>query len=403
MNNISADDVYMKAKQSFDFAPYKKVLSKEIDTAFEQVVSEPALGNDVTHTSTTDNKLIDREMTELTLSQNGTPSMDWELQTMLGGHNGWIRCLQVDPVSNEWFASGSADSSVKIWTFDPNEEGRHLAATLQGHVMGVRDIEISVHNPYLFSCSEDKMIKCWDLENNQIIRDYHGHLSGVYCVVQHPSIDQIIISGSRDSTAKVWDVRSRSDVLTLVGHKQAVNKVLAFPVEPQVVTCSNDNTIRFWDLRNGGKPLKIITNHTKHVRDMAKNTQEFSFASCSTNSIMSWAMPAGQLLTTFEPQPVKPVPNNTWQEEPLGVVNTLSVSAKNILFAGTDSGDMVFYDYLSSQRLCQRSSIPYNNLNNTTEESDAGILTSSFDNSGNILLTGEVDKFIKIWRNISVT
>ncbi|KAL6944947.1 hypothetical protein ACO0QE_002389 [Hanseniaspora vineae] len=403
MNDISADDVYMKAKQAFDFSDFKDVLRNEIDSQFKPLVNAQILDNPDTHPHTSDNALINRETMELTYPQDDTLNMEWELQTMLGGHNGWVRCLQVDPVSNKWFASGSADSSVKLWTFEPNGEGRHLAATLQGHVMGVRDIEISAYNPYLFSCSEDKMIKCWDLENNQIIRDYHGHLSGVYCVVQHPSIDQIIVSGSRDSTAKVWDVRSRSDVLTLVGHKQAVNKVLVFPVEPQVVTCSNDNTIRLWDLRNNGKPLKIITNHTKHVRDIAKNGQELSFVSCSTNSIMSWAMPAGQLLTSFEPQLTNAASNNTQQEEPLGVINTLSVSSKDVLFAGTDSGDMVFYDYLSSKKISHKSSMPYNDLNNLREESDAGILTSSFDNSGNVLLTGEVDKFIKIWRNVFVT
>ena len=39
---------------------------------------------------------------------------------------------------------------------------------------------LSARSPYLFSCGEDKMVRCWDLEYNRVIRDYHGHLSGVY-------------------------------------------------------------------------------------------------------------------------------------------------------------------------------------------------------------------------------
>jgi hypothetical protein len=33
------------------------------------------------------------------------------------------------------------------------------------------------------------MIKCWDLEANKVIRHYHGHLSGVYSLSLHPTLD----------------------------------------------------------------------------------------------------------------------------------------------------------------------------------------------------------------------
>lgn len=46
------------------------------------------------------------------------------------------------------------------------------------------------------------MVKCWDLEYNKVIRHYHGHLSGVYCLALHPTID-ILVTGGRDSTARV--------------------------------------------------------------------------------------------------------------------------------------------------------------------------------------------------------
>ena len=34
----------------------------------------------------------------------------------------------------------------------------------------------------------------------QVIRNYHGHLSGVYCLAQHPTID-ILMTGGRDAGA----------------------------------------------------------------------------------------------------------------------------------------------------------------------------------------------------------
>ena len=36
----------------------------------------------------------------------------------------------------------------------------------------------------------------------QVIRSYHGHLSGVYCLALHPTID-ILLTGGRDSVCRV--------------------------------------------------------------------------------------------------------------------------------------------------------------------------------------------------------
>lgn len=39
----------------------------------------------------------------------------WRCYRVVSGHLGWVRSLAVDPVSNEWFASGAADRTIKIW------------------------------------------------------------------------------------------------------------------------------------------------------------------------------------------------------------------------------------------------------------------------------------------------
>lgn len=83
----------------------------------------------------------------------------------------------------------------------------------------------------MFSAGEDKMVKCWDLETNKVIRSYHGHLSGVYCLTIHPSLD-LLITGSRDSTAKVWDMRTKACVHTLASHGNTVGSIIAQDNEP---------------------------------------------------------------------------------------------------------------------------------------------------------------------------
>ena len=38
----------------------------------------------------------------------------WDLSAVISGHVGWVRSIAFDP-SNEWFATGSADRTIKIW------------------------------------------------------------------------------------------------------------------------------------------------------------------------------------------------------------------------------------------------------------------------------------------------
>lgn len=67
----------------------------------------------------------------------------------------------------------------------------------------------------------------------QVIRHYHGHLSAVYTLTLHPTIDVLITAG-RDSTARVWDMRTKANVHTLTGHTNTVASVVSQAAEPQV-------------------------------------------------------------------------------------------------------------------------------------------------------------------------
>jgi len=108
-----------------------------------------------------------------------------------------------------------------------------LKLSLTGHVSTVRGLQVSPRHPYLFSCGEDRQVKCWDLEYNKVVRHYHGHLSAVYSLSLHPTIDVLLTAG-RDATARVWDMRTKANVHTLTGHTNTVASVVAQEFEPQV-------------------------------------------------------------------------------------------------------------------------------------------------------------------------
>lgn len=316
-----------------------------------------------------------RERAERLAQERPTWHPPWRPYRIISGHLGWVRCIAFD-ASNEWFATGSADRTIKIWD---SASGR-LKLTLTGHVATVRALVISERHPYMFSVGEDKAVKCWDLEQNKVIRNYHGHLSGVYCASLHPTLD-VLMTGGRDSTVRVWDVRTRFQVHVLGGHRDTVNAVLTQAVDPQIISASVDSTIRLWDLA-AGRCQATLTNHKRGVRALAAHPREFSFASASADNIKTWAFPDGIFMRNL----------SSGRKEKL--INALAVNEDGILVSGADDGVLSFWDYASAHCYDElKSDVQPGSL-----ECESGVYALSFDKSGSRLVSGETDKTIRMWR-----
>ena len=298
----------------------------------------------------------------------------WKLMRVISGHTGWVRALDVD-VSNEFFATGSNDQTIKIWDLASG----NLKLTLTGHIGPIRDLAISKRHPYMFSASEDVTVRCWDLEVNKVIRNYHGHTKAVYACAVHPTVD-VLVTASRDGTVRVWDMRTRANVHTFTGHKNSVNCLMVQAAEPQIVSGSADSTVRLWDLV-AGKCQATLTHHKKAIRSIVAHPGEYSFASASTDAIKKWKCPEGRFLSTLG-------------DHGGAIVNTLAVNSDGVLFSGGNDGSMTFRDWKSghafqeTQALVQPGSL----------DCEAGVLVAKYDQTGSRLLTGESDKTIKVYR-----
>ncbi|KAL6054778.1 Pleiotropic regulator 1 [Balamuthia mandrillaris] len=297
----------------------------------------------------------------------------WKLMRTISGHLGWVRSVAVEP-GNEWFVTGSADRTIKVWDLASGM----LKITLTGHINTPRGLAISPRHPYLFSAGEDKMIKCWDLEYNKVIRQYHGHLSGIYCLALHPTID-VLVTGGRDSTARVWDIRTKAEVHCLAGHNHTVGSLATQAVDPQILTGSMDCTVKMWDLA-AGKCAVTLTHHKKGVRALQMHPSEYTFASGSADNIKKWKLPDGDFLHNLSG-------HNT-------ILHTMALNSDNVLVTGGDDGSLYFWDWKTGynfqrlQTMVQPGSL----------DCEAAIYASTFDQTGTRLITTEADKTIKIWK-----
>lgn len=312
----------------------------------------------------------------------GNRGVKHELYRIIAGaHQGWVRSCAVDPVTNKWFVTGSSDATIKVWNLASSEQ----KAIITGHIMGVRALAVSSRYPYLFSGSEDKTVRCWDLERTNSplgcqIRDYHGHVGGVYALALHPELD-LLFSGGRDSGIRVWDIRTRTEAMVLLGHRDDVTSITSETGDPQVVSSSMDGSIRLWDLRKASTEL-ALTHHTKSIRLLVMHPSEMTMCSGdSAGNLKEWVLPKGHLLNEFG-------------QVALGnIINTLAINSDaNTLFTGYDDGRIHIYDYVSGDLLQSTKTQP------VAGSVESPIYASSYDMLGLRLITCEGDKSIKIWK-----
>eukprot|EP00127_Corallochytrium_limacisporum_P006834 Clim_evm49s236 gene=Clim_evmTU49s236 len=314
----------------------------------------------------------------------------WTLSRLIRGHAGWITCIDVD-VSNDWFVTGSNDRTLKVWDLALGS----LKVTLTGHLGSVKCCRVSDRHPYLFSAGDDFQIKCWDLTVNRVIKQYHGHSAGVLTVDVHPALD-VVVSGGRDSTVRVWDIRSSRGALTMRTSSKdaAVTTLKCQKADPQIITAGMDGAVRLWDLRAMGKCVATLTHHRGSVKGLTLHPAEWTFVTGAKDGLRKWQFPDGRFLQHL------PFQRTTGTENDAAVVgienncNVVCVNDDDVLLAGMDNGRVLLHDYRSGHRF-QVLTAP---LQQGSLDSEAGILSATFDRSGSRLLTVGTDKTIKVWK-----
>ena len=77
-----------------------------------------------------------------------------------------------------------------------------------------------------------------------------GHTDRVKTVAVFPD-GKRVVSASDDNFVKIWDVASSTCLCTLYGHRYSVMAVAVFPDDKRVVSGSGDKTVKIWDVESG--------------------------------------------------------------------------------------------------------------------------------------------------------
>ncbi|KAK7381416.1 hypothetical protein VNO78_34088 [Psophocarpus tetragonolobus] len=130
----------------------------------------------------------------------------------------------------------------------------------------------------ILTASGDQTIKLWDVQEQKCLGVLTGHTGSVKSMCSHPTNSDIIVSGSRDGSFRIWDLRCKStaksrpgevSICSMGGVKGAhissqarrtkrgkvasvsITSVLCLKDQVSIATAGAvDSVLKFWDTRN---------------------------------------------------------------------------------------------------------------------------------------------------------
>jgi WD40 repeat protein/basic membrane lipoprotein Med (substrate-binding protein (PBP1-ABC) superfamily)/transcriptional regulator with XRE-family HTH domain len=206
--------------------------------------------------------------TQLATASNDRTAKVWDARTgrellTLRGHTGVVGSVAFSPDGTQ-LATASNDGTAKVWDSRTGGEFR----TLAGHVDWVNGVAFSSDGTQLATASNDGTAKVWDIASGRALLTMHGHSAPLARVAYSPDGTRLATT-SLDGTAKVWDAASGQELLTLRGHMGWVIGVAFSPdcvkaphapaeqCGTRLATASWDGTAKIWNLSSSRELLTL--------------------------------------------------------------------------------------------------------------------------------------------------
>lgn len=201
-------------------------------------------------------------------------------------------------------AEKSADKVAAVntartdWSATPRVTRAKQLLQMSGHSGWTKSIDIAPEGDQAISGSADSTIRLWDLTSGNEVGRLDGHDEAVNCVVFSPSGSQAL-SASSDKTVRLWDLETAREIKKFLGHANIVTCAAFSPAEGKIASGSYDGTVRIWDIQTG-KELRQMEGNLGTVRCLAFTPDGEQLVSAGTDKTLSlWRLKDGKLVRRF--------------------------------------------------------------------------------------------------------
>ena len=196
-----------------------------------------------------------------------------------------INSIQVDEISKKLFSS-SDDKTIKIWNLETGE----CLETLENHAPHVQSILLLPNINKFISASTNKEIKIWDFNSYECLNTLENE-SGV-CSLYLVSDNQIAC-GCLNGFIVIWNLDNSTKVKTFKAHNSWITYLIVNTNKSKLISCSVDCKIKIWNLEIF-ECIKLLEGHSDVVNYL-ELTLDGNLLSCSVDmTIKLWQTETGK-------------------------------------------------------------------------------------------------------------
>ncbi|KAI0254369.1 WD-repeat-containing protein [Lactifluus subvellereus] len=174
------------------------------------------------------------------------------------GHRAEVTCIERSPKGGT-FAVGYADGSIRLWDISSNS----VVATFNGHKRAVTALAFDDTGARLASGSQDTDLILWDIVGEAGLFRLRGHrdqITNIRFLSKYPSStpststttsSRLLISSSKDTFVKLWDLTTQHCVQTIVAHRAEVWSLGLNSEQDLLLTGSNEGELKAWKIEPG--------------------------------------------------------------------------------------------------------------------------------------------------------
>ncbi|MEQ6168163.1 caspase family protein [Ekhidna sp. MALMAid0563] len=136
----------------------------------------------------------------------------------------------------------------------------------QGHTAGINMVQYSPTGKYVYSASNDKSIKMWDVQTGIDVNTFNAHEAPVNSI--HLSDDgKLLVSADQAGSVILWDAITGEVKTKINAHIGSANTAKLSKDASQIISGGDDEVLKIWNA--SGDSIKTITGFSAPIMNLA--------------------------------------------------------------------------------------------------------------------------------------
>jgi len=212
---------------------------------------------------------------------------------------GHILCVyKMAELSGNRLVSFSADRTIRLWDLETGQNLKIIKCeTQKREKQSIGSIKVLPNEILL--CGRGKLIDAYDLNKGVFVKSLVGHSDSVQCV--DILSDGRIVSAAWDRTIKVWNLNSGQCKQTIMNAVHSGSVLCMLVLANDILVTGSDETcyiIKVWDLRTK-KLVKTLIGHQGIVSCLSSISDDKICSGSWDGTIKIWNLTSTSCLQTF--------------------------------------------------------------------------------------------------------